>query len=207
MKAAGGLKKKNAGASLVDLGDGCGLCRGVGEVGFQRQAEEGDLVLADLLPQLGVVDAEAVLGGEAADAQLALVHVVVHLVGGLADVLEEHDPVGGVVTCEREQPDREERDDRGCGREDPVYRGDPPHAVAPQDDSGAVFVGGATTVVTYNSSGLTMWVVSVVSIVFVAATVPAHIRGRCKLTRNAAGVSSTRLATVAPLRRKKKGRS
>ena len=49
-------------------------------------AEEGDLVLADLLAERGVVDAEALLGGEAEHADLALVQVVVHLVGGLADV-------------------------------------------------------------------------------------------------------------------------
>ena len=49
-------------------------------------AEEGDPVLADLLPELGVVDAEALLGGQAQHADLALVQVVVDLVGGLADV-------------------------------------------------------------------------------------------------------------------------
>ena len=37
----------------------------------------------------------------------------------------------------------------------------------------AVFVGAATTVVTYNSDGAVMWLVAVVSIVFSAATVPA----------------------------------
>ena len=37
----------------------------------------------------------------------------------------------------------------------------------------AVFIGATTTVATYNSEGLTMWLVSIVSIVFVAATVPA----------------------------------
>ncbi|MEZ5245609.1 MAG: MFS transporter [Acidimicrobiales bacterium] len=37
----------------------------------------------------------------------------------------------------------------------------------------AVLIGGATTVLTYNSEGAVMWLVAVVSIVFSAATVPA----------------------------------
>ncbi len=37
----------------------------------------------------------------------------------------------------------------------------------------AVFIGASTTVITYNSEGLAMWLVSIASIVFVAATVPA----------------------------------
>src|SRR4051812_45502364 len=46
--------------------------------------EESDLVFAHLLAELGVVDAEALLGGQAQDTDLALVQVVVDLVGGLA---------------------------------------------------------------------------------------------------------------------------
>jgi MFS family permease len=37
----------------------------------------------------------------------------------------------------------------------------------------AVLIGGATTVLTYNSDGAVMWLVAIVSIVFSAATVPA----------------------------------
>ena len=41
-----------------------------------------------LLAELGVVDAEALLGGQAEHADLALVQVLVDLVGGLAGLLE-----------------------------------------------------------------------------------------------------------------------
>src|SRR5690242_7088997 len=51
-------------------------------------AEEGDAVLAHLLTQLGVVDPEALGGGEAQHTDLALVEVLVHLVGGLARLLQ-----------------------------------------------------------------------------------------------------------------------
>ena len=54
----------------------------------QVPPEQRDLVLADLLAELGVVDAEALLGREAQHADLALVQVLVHLVGGLADLVE-----------------------------------------------------------------------------------------------------------------------
>src|SRR5512132_3007921 len=46
-------------------------------------AEERDLVFADLGPELGIVDAEALFGRQAEHTDLALVEVVVHLVGGL----------------------------------------------------------------------------------------------------------------------------
>ena len=41
--------------------------------------EDVDPVLADLRPQLGIGDAEALLGGQAEDADLALVEVVMDL--------------------------------------------------------------------------------------------------------------------------------
>src|SRR4051794_4365309 len=50
--------------------------------------EQGDLVLADLGPELGIVDPEPLFGGQAQHADLAFVHVVVHLVGRLAHLVE-----------------------------------------------------------------------------------------------------------------------
>src|SRR5204863_5520748 len=50
--------------------------------------EQGDLVLADRFPPLGVVDAEPFLGRQAEDADLAFVLVAVDLAGRLAGVLE-----------------------------------------------------------------------------------------------------------------------
>src|SRR4051812_5199223 len=48
--------------------------------------EQRDLVFADLVSQLGIVDAEPLARRKAQHADLALVQVVVHLVGGLAGV-------------------------------------------------------------------------------------------------------------------------
>jgi hypothetical protein len=52
------------------------------------RAKDGDLVLADALALLRVVDALALLGRQAQHAELALGLVVVHREGGLADVVE-----------------------------------------------------------------------------------------------------------------------
>src|SRR5437899_9103345 len=54
-------------------------------------AEERDPVLADLLAELRVVDAVALLRRQAQHADLALVQVVVNLVGGLARLLQRVD--------------------------------------------------------------------------------------------------------------------
>src|SRR5437867_3220405 len=54
-------------------------------------AEERDPVLADLLAELGIVDAVALLGRQAQHADLALVQVVVDLVGSLARLLQRVD--------------------------------------------------------------------------------------------------------------------
>ena len=51
-------------------------------------AKSGEAVLADVGPQVGVADAEAVCRGQAALADLALVAVGVDLVDGLADAVE-----------------------------------------------------------------------------------------------------------------------
>src|ERR1700722_13273184 len=50
--------------------------------------EQGDPVLPHLGAEFGVVDAETGLRGQAEHADLALVEVPVHLVGGIADVLQ-----------------------------------------------------------------------------------------------------------------------
>src|SRR6266508_6245850 len=54
-------------------------------------AEDGDAVLPDLGSPLGVVDAEAIRGGQAENADLALVEVAVHRQGGVAHLLERVD--------------------------------------------------------------------------------------------------------------------
>src|SRR5579864_6278829 len=63
-----------------------------GAVMFSTVApEQRDPVLAHSVTQLGVLDAQALTVGEAQDADLPLVEVVVDLVGGLADRVEgEH---------------------------------------------------------------------------------------------------------------------
>src|SRR5687767_5265010 len=53
--------------------------------------EQRDAVLTHLGPEVGVVDAEAFLGGEAQHADLALVQVVVDLVRRLARLLQRVD--------------------------------------------------------------------------------------------------------------------
>src|SRR5436189_130114 len=53
--------------------------------------EQGDAVLADLGPELWVVDTEPLLGGETEHPDLPLVQVVVDLIGGLAHLRERMD--------------------------------------------------------------------------------------------------------------------
>src|SRR5262245_13719378 len=54
----------------------------------RHPAEQGDLVLADLLTERGIVDAEPVGGRQAADAELALGLVVVDRQRGVPHALE-----------------------------------------------------------------------------------------------------------------------
>src|SRR3954453_22324420 len=87
MRALRGLMDQLQGSGRSRVGKARESGRASGAV----RAEEGDLVLADLGAELGIVDAEAFLGGEAQHADLALVAVVVHLVGGVADLVERED--------------------------------------------------------------------------------------------------------------------